>query len=98
MFIKIHESYRRIVAVCDIELIGKKFEQGNMQLEVREEFYKGEKKTENEIIELMRIEASEDSTFDLVGKKAVQAGIKAGVISKEGIIELQGVPHALTLL
>lgn len=98
MFVKINEAYRRIVAVCDAELIGKMLEQGSMQLEVRGEFYKGEKKTEKEVIEIMRVEASEDATFNLVGRKAVQAGIKAGIISKEGVIEIQGVPHALTLL
>lgn len=98
MFVKINEAYRRIVAVCDAEIIGKTFEQDSMQLEVNEEFYKGEKKTEKEVIEIMRVEASEDSTFNLVGRRAVQAGIKARIISKGGVIEIQGVPHALTLL
>jgi len=94
MFVKIHEAYRRIVAVCDAELIGRTFEHGSMQLEVNEEFYKGEKKTEKEVLEIIRI----DATFNLVGRKAVQAGMKAGIISKEGVIEIQGVPYALTLL
>ena len=98
MFVKIHEAYSRIVAVCDAELIGRTFEHGSMQLEVNEEFYKGEKKTEKEVLEIIRIEASEDATFNLVGRKAVQAGMKAGIISKEGVIEIQGVPYALTLL
>lgn len=98
MLVKIHESYRKIVAISDAELLGKKFEQGNMQLEVKKEFYSGEEKTEAEIIEIMKFAAAEDATFNLVGKKAVNAGIKAGIISKDGIIKIQKIPHALTLL
>lgn len=98
MFVKIHNAYRRIVAVCDAELIGKKLEQGNMQLELSEEFYKGEKRTEEEVIEIMKIESSEDSIFNLAGKKSVQAGLKSGIIGSPGIIQIEGVPHALTLL
>lgn len=97
MLIKIHEAYRRIVAVCDAELLGRRFEQGKMQLEVKEDFYNGEKKTEAEVIEILRIEGTEDATFNLVGKKAVNAGIRAGIINKGGIIKIRGVPHALGL-
>ncbi|MFH0831284.1 MAG: DUF424 family protein [archaeon] len=98
MFVKIHNAYRRIVAVCDAELIGKKLEQGNMQLELSEEFYKGEKRTEKEVLEIMKIESSEDAVFNIAGKKAVQAGLKAGIIGSTGIIQIDGVPYALTLL
>jgi len=34
MFIKITKSYRDIVAVCDSSILGKKFEQGNLQLDL----------------------------------------------------------------
>lgn len=97
MLVKIHKSYRKIIAVCDSELVGKKFEKGNMQLEVREDFYHGEEKTESEVIEILKIAEADDATFNLVGTKAVKAGIKAGIINKEGIIKIQGVPHALGL-
>ena len=98
MLVKIHESYRKIIAVCDAELLGKRFEQDNMQIDVYEEFYGGDKKTKEEVIELLRDAAKEDSTFNLVGEKSVNAAIKAGIIGKEGIIKIQGIPHALGLI
>lgn len=97
LLVKIHESYRKIIAVCDTELLGKKFEEGNMQLEVREDFYNGEERTEAEVIEILKIEEAEDATFNLVGEQSVNAGIKSGIIDESGVIKIQGVPHALSL-
>jgi len=98
MLIKIHKSYREVVAICDKELLGKKFEQDNFQLDVKENFYKGDEKTEQEIIHLMQNFAKEDATFNIIGKKATSCAIKAGIITPEGIKEIQGIPFALVLL
>ena len=98
MLIKIHKAYREIVAICDSDLIGKMFEEGIKVLEVRETFYRGDEKSEQEIIEIMQDLAKEDATFNIVGKKACNCALKAGIISKEGIKQVQGVPFALILL
>lgn len=97
MLVKTHESYRKIVAICDSELLGQKFEEGNMQLDIYEAFYGGEEKSEKEVIELLKDAATEDATFNLVGKQSVNAALKAGIVSEEGIIKVQGIPHALGL-
>ena len=39
----------------------------------------------------------EDATFNIVGKRAVNAALKAGVISRDLIGEIQGIPFALVL-
>ena len=98
MLIKIHKSYRQVVAVCDSELLGKQFEQGKKVLEVRESFFNGQETEEKETIELMKNLVREDSTFNIIGKQSCQAALKAGIISKEGIKKVQGVPFALVLL
>ena len=49
MLIKIHKSYRDVVAICDSELLGEKFEEGERILEVRESFFNGEEKNEEGI-------------------------------------------------
>jgi hypothetical protein len=98
MFVKIHKSYRDVIAICDSELLGKKFEEGKFQLDVKESFYKGEKADEKEIIEVIQTMSKEDATFNLVGKKSVTAAIKAGIVTSKGIKEIQGVPFALVLL
>lgn len=98
MFVKIHNSYRTIVSICDKELINQKFEQDNMQLDVKEDFFKGEQKTEQEVLRIIEQAQQEDATFNIVGKKAIQTALKAGIINKQGIKQIQGVPVALVLL
>lgn len=98
MFVRIIDSYRYIVAICDSDLLGKRFEEGRFQLDVKESFYKGDEKSENETIELLRKMTREDASFNIVGKKSVRAALKAGIISEESVGKIQGVEFALVLL
>lgn len=98
MFIKIHSSYRDVVAICDSELIGKKFEHGRAQLDVKEDFFRGEEKSEREIFEIMKDLEKEDATFNIIGKKAVNTALRAGIITGDGIKEVSGIPFALVLM
>jgi len=96
--IKIHEAYRNIVSVADADLIGKKFVDGNLQMDVKESFYNGHEVDESKAIRMMKAAAADDATFNIVGEKSVQAAIKAGIIDKKGIIKIKGIPHALGLI
>ena len=98
MYIKIHESYRTVVAICDSDLVGKTFEEGKRFLDIKESFYKGEEKTEEQIEKIMRDLFKEDSTFNIVGEQATKTALKVGIISEEGILNIQGIPYALGLL
>lgn len=98
MLIKIHSGYRNTVAVCDSELIGQIFEEGNRQIELKPHFFQGEEKDKNETVKILKDLQKEDATFNIVGKKSVQAALEAGIVKKEGIITIDGVPVALVLL
>ena len=98
MLIKIHRSYRDVIAICDSELLGKKFEQDNFNLDLTGEFFKGEEKPEHEIFEIITDLTKEDATFNIVGRKACELCLKAKVIEKSGIKTIQGVPIALALM
>ena len=97
MFLKIHNAHRIIVSLADSNLIGKKFSEGNKQIEVRQNFYVGEEKELNEIITILKEMEKEDATFNFVGKESINAGLKAGVIKKEGFLYIDGIPIALGL-
>ena len=102
IFVKIHKSYRTVVAVCDSDLIGKKFEEefekGIKQLDLRENFYKNEELSYKEVLELIKEQAKEDATFNIVGKDSIKAALEAGIIDKSGIGKISGIPYALVLL
>jgi len=98
MFVNVINSYRYVVAICDENLIGKKFEENSFQLDIKENFYKGEKKTKEETIEIIRKMALEDATFNIVGKSSIKAAIEAEIISQEGVREFKGIPYSMILL
>jgi len=98
MMIKIHDSYRTAVALADTGLIGRKFEEGIRQIEVKPGFFQGEEKDKAEIIEILKDMQKEDATFNIVGKESVECALKAGIIKKDGIIMVDSVPVALVLL
>ena len=81
---------RLLLAVCDSDLKGKKFEDNKIQLDLSSDFYNGEEMDEERVLKLMKCA----SMVNLVGKKSVELGIKAGIIEKEHVIKVKGVPHA----
>ena len=97
MQIKIHDAYRKIVALADTSLIGKTFEQGIKQIEIKPSFFQGEEKNKQEIIEILKNLDQEDATFNIVGHESTQTALEAGIIKQEGIIKIDNIPVALGL-
>lgn len=88
MYVKIKES---VVAVCDEDILGKTFEDDNVLLEIKEEFYKGDLKDKKQVINILK----DAINVNLVGKEAIKTAIDAGVIEEENVLYIQGVPYAL---
>ena len=84
-FVKVHRSYRAVVAICDAELIGKKFEEGKRQLDVRDNFYRGEEMNLEKTIDVINVQRREDATFNIVGKDSVNAAIEVDLIDKNSV-------------
>ena len=98
MLVNIIKSYRDIVTICDSELIGKRFEEGKFQLDVKESFFKGKEMPEKEAIKIIQEMSREDAIFNFVGKKSVNTALKTGIILQEGIKKVQGIPFAMVLV
>lgn len=96
-FVRVIKSYRNVVAICDSDLVGKFFHEDNLELNVKENFFKGEEMSKNELIELIQNMSEEDATFNIVGENSVNAAIMAGIISKKEVKKVQRVPFALVL-
>jgi hypothetical protein len=98
MFINIIKSSRYVVGLADEELIGKKFEEGKLQLDVKESFYKGEKKSKEEIKDILIKMKIEDATFNIVGDKSVKLALEEGIIIEENVSEIKGIKFAMTFM
>lgn len=79
-----------LVAVCDSSVLGKVFREGRFILDVTPRFYGGE------LVDLAQaITAIANATIaNLVGNDIVQAAVSAGLIHKDAINVVEGVPHA----
>jgi len=89
--VKIHKREGRVIAaVCDTELLGKKFEEGKLQLDLTGDFYKGEEKDSSEAGDLIR----NADHVNLIGKESVKLGIQKGIIDEQNVKIVDGVPHA----
>jgi|TARA_Y100000034_G_C6818805_1_gene368572 hypothetical protein len=98
MLVNIIKTYRDVVAICDTELLGKKFEEGKFQLDVKESFFKGEETNEEKAIEIMKQMGMEDATFNIIGEKSIKTALTAGIISEEEVGKIHGIPFALILI
>ncbi|VVB84023.1 Uncharacterised protein [uncultured archaeon] len=98
IIVRVIKSARYVVAVCDSELLGKKFEEGKFQLDVKESFFLGEEMNEEEAILVMNRMSREDATFYIAGKDSINAALKAGIIEKDSIKKIQNIPYTLILL
>lgn len=97
MWVKLHNSSRTVVAICDENLLGKKFLEGIKQLDITEQFYKGEKLSKEETISIMKYEFKAGSTFNIVGKESIEAALEAGIIGKNEFSKVKNIPFTLII-
>ena len=97
MYVNIIKTYRDVVAVCDSKILGKVFEEGEFQLDVKESFFKGEEVNKEKLIEIIKHMSAEDSTFNIIGEESITCAIEAGIIFEEGVGRIDNVPFALVL-
>jgi len=98
VIIKIVKSHRDVVSICDSNLLGKRFEEGKLQLDIKESFFKGDEFGEQEALIIIAKMIREDATFYIIGKESVDLCIQAGVIDESSVSKIQGIPFALVLL
>ena len=79
-----------IIGACDEGLLGKKFIDGKLQIDVSKHFYDGNR-IDKKTLEKYLLDAT---IANLVGKETVTCAIKLGLVNPNCILEINGVPHA----
>lgn len=90
IYVKVHKGNENVVAICDKNLIGKKFSEGKLCLDVKEGFYKGELMDEEKVKEIFK----NATNLNIVGEKSVKLALKEKLIDKSSVIRIKEVPHA----
>ncbi len=80
-----------IVAMCDADIVGKTFREGQFKLHLSTEFYDGARLS----IEEGFARINQATMLNLAGSKVVEQAVKAGVVHREAVIRISGVPHAM---
>ncbi len=83
-----------LLVITDKDILGKLFEEGRIQLDLRKEFYQGDVREKEEVKKRML----QSRHLHLTGKGAVALGIELDLIRKGRILWVQGTPHAQVVM
>jgi len=88
-----HQGKETLVAAADADLIGQTFREGKFKIEVGK-FYEGDVVTEERFVTELRLA----TIGNFVGKETIDAAKEAGFVGDDGILWINGVPHAQFVL
>ncbi len=91
MYIKKYDTEGHIiVAVCDRNIIGKKFREGKLVLKLDSSFYKGDEANEIDVKDALL----SATIANIAGEKAIACAVECGCIDPDAVIFIEGIPHA----
>jgi len=88
--IKVHRNpSTTMVAVADMELVGKRFKEGKKILDISVSFYGGDEVPEDNLGSFL--ETAEMGL--LAGERSVGLGIELGYLDREATLTIDGIPY-----
>jgi hypothetical protein len=91
MYLKSYQQgTETLVAVCDCDILGKKFSEGHLMIEVSPDFFGGEKVSCSEVEKAL----AGATMANFVGCKAVDHAVSLGYVEKDNILSIDGVLYA----
>jgi hypothetical protein len=79
-----------LLAICDVEILGRTFREGKIVFCVKEDFYRGARVDVEEAVSMI-----DNSTIvNMVGKNVVKKAIQKGYVHPEAVLKIEGIPHA----
>ncbi len=88
-----HEG-KILIAMCDVDLLGKKIEDGDLQLNLSSNFYKGDELSDNDALIIIK----NAHILNVVGEKSIEFCEKKGFINKKNVMKIKDVPYAQVLV
>jgi len=95
VYLKVHGSPRfETIACCDERLLNKIVKEGNLRIEITERFYGGTLMGIDQAIEILL----RASYFNIVGSNIIDKAIANGIVPKEGVRTINGIPMAIKMM
>jgi len=82
-----------LVSVCDADVLGETFENGEVSLTVDAAFYDGQEAEEDAVVESL----ARCSVANIVGTRSVDLAVEHGFVAEENVLDLGETRHAQLL-
>ena len=82
-----------LVSVCDPDVLGETFENGEVSLTVEADFYDGEEVDEDEVVDSL----ARCAVANIVGTRSVEVAIEHGFVEEGNVLDLGETRHAQML-
>jgi len=79
-----------VLAACDEELLGRVLREGDVILDISEEFFGGRKIHVDDVIELLE----EVSSAILIGERVISRAINSGFVHPDAVLKVGNIPYA----
>lgn len=79
-----------LVTVCDRDVLGETFEDGQVSLTVTEDFYGGDRVETETVVESL----ARASVANIVGHDAVDLAVEEGFVDEAHVLDVDGTRHA----
>ena len=95
VYLKIHiRNDCETIACCDEELLNHVFKEGNLRIEISNQFFGGRLIKIEEAISFLQ----DASCFNIVGEKIINKAMDCDILTKEGVRFINGIPMALKMM
>jgi len=95
VYLKVHNNdENETIACCDEELLNQVFREGNLKIEISNQFFGGKLINLEVAIEVLKVA----SFFNIVGEKIIEKAINCNLLSRESVKLISGVPMAIKMM
>jgi hypothetical protein len=95
VYLKVHiRDNFETIACCDEELLNQVFKEGNLKIEISNQFFGGKLIDLEDAVSILK----DASCFNIVGEQIINELIDCKILSKEGIRFINGIPMALKMM
>ncbi|KAF5069702.1 hypothetical protein DSECCO2_230320 [anaerobic digester metagenome] len=95
MLLRIHRSAdnKEVIGLCDRELIGKTYTEGDISISITESFFGNEPALEEEVVRVLMT----SDNITIFGHRCVDLATRYGVIEKDSCRLIEGIPYVTIL-
>lgn len=95
MYLRAHEQGKeRLIAVCDCEILGRKFSEGQLRIDVSPDFFGSERATHAEVEAAL----ASATMANFVGQRTVRYAISLGYVEEDNVLSIDGILCAQMVL